>query len=147
MFQITVLHYRHPSKDEESWTRWYLEEQIPRFMPIAKKHGIDRCELYLTPNRYKERFRNDMKDFKGGCASSYHLAPYDAAVTYWVTDPQKIMNMLADPDFDNKALAFENGWTDQKKIDLQIGTQTTFLEDGKIINTVVKKYPEKLGSN
>ena len=45
MLKVTVLHYRDRSVDEEAWTKWYIEEQIPRFIPIAHKHGIDRCEL------------------------------------------------------------------------------------------------------
>lgn len=45
MLKVSVLHYRDRSHDEETWTKWYIEEQIPRFIPIAHKHGIDRCEL------------------------------------------------------------------------------------------------------
>jgi len=45
MLKVSILHYRDPAHDEETWTKWYLEEQIPRFIPIAHRHGIDRCEL------------------------------------------------------------------------------------------------------
>lgn len=68
------------------------------------------------------------------------MAPYDAVVTYWVTDPQKVRNMLNDPDWNDKVVAFEKGWIDQTKVDVQIGTQTSFIEDGKIVNTVTKSY-------
>lgn len=39
--KISVLHYRDQSHDEATFLKWYLEEQIPRFIPIAHKHGID----------------------------------------------------------------------------------------------------------
>ena len=68
------------------------------------------------------------------------MAPYDAATIYWVTDPQKIRNMLNDPDWNNKVALFEKGWIDQNKVDVQAGTQTTFIEDGVIVNTITKEY-------
>jgi hypothetical protein len=37
------------------------------------------------------------------------MAPYDAAVIYWTTDPQKIRNMLTDPDWEGKVTKFEQG--------------------------------------
>lgn len=68
------------------------------------------------------------------------MAPYDAVVTYWINDPQKVRNMLNDPDWNDKVVAFEKGWIDQTQVDVQIGTQTTFIEGGKIVNTAPKSY-------
>src|SRR3569833_56020 len=45
LLKVTVHHYQDHSHDEETWLKWYMEEQIPRFIPVAHKHGIDRCEL------------------------------------------------------------------------------------------------------
>lgn len=45
LLKVSILHFRDQSRDEETWTKWYLEEQIPRFIPMAHKHGIDRVEL------------------------------------------------------------------------------------------------------
>lgn len=45
LLKVSVLHFRDESKDEETWTKWYVEEQIPRFITVAHKHGIDRCEV------------------------------------------------------------------------------------------------------
>ncbi|KAK6074547.1 hypothetical protein SCUP515_06419 [Seiridium cupressi] len=114
MLKVSVPHYRDKARDEETWTKWYLEEQIPRFVPIAQKHGIDRVELAM--------------------------APYDAATIYWVTDPQKIRNMLNEPIWMDKVTPSEKGWIDQNKVDVQAGQQTTFVEDGKVINTITKSY-------
>ncbi|KAM7193987.1 hypothetical protein V8F33_007493 [Rhypophila sp. PSN 637] len=138
--KVSVLHYRDKSRDEGEWMKWYLEEQIPRFVSVAHKHGIDRLELYFTPSAFKEQFQSDLDTLKGGCAAGWNMAPYDAVVTYWVTDPQNVRNMLNDPDWNDKVVAFEKGWIDQTKVDVQIGTQKSFIEDGKIDNTVTKSY-------
>lgn len=160
MLKVSVLHYRDKSHDEATWTKWYLEEQIPRFVPMAHKHGIDRCELasllfplspllntlsantekYLMPDAFKQQFQVDLDQLKGGCAAGWNMTPYDAATIYWVTDPQKIRNMLNDPDWNSKVVVFEKGWIDQTKVDVQAGTQMTFIEDGKIVNTITKEY-------
>lgn len=68
------------------------------------------------------------------------MAPYDAAVVYWVSDAQKIRDMLNDPVWNDKVVKFETGWIDQAKVDVQAGSQTTFIEDGKIVNTITKDY-------
>ncbi|KAK9779218.1 putative dimeric alpha-beta barrel protein [Seiridium cardinale] len=78
-----------------------LKVSIPRFVPIAQKHG---------------------------------------ATIYWVTDPRKIRNMLNDPICMEKMTPFEKGWIDQNEVDLQAGQQTTFVEDGRVINTITKSY-------
>ncbi|GAB1317083.1 Putative dimeric alpha-beta barrel protein [Madurella fahalii] len=140
MLKVSVLHYRDKSRDEATWAKWYIEEQIPRFIPLAHKHGIDRCELYLMPDAFKQQFQVDLDQLKGGCAAGWSMTPYDAATIYWVTDPQKIRNMLNDPDWNNKVVVFEKGWIDQTKVDVQAGTQMTFIENGKIVNTTTKEY-------
>lgn len=96
---------------------------------------------YFTPSTFKAKFQEDLDNLKGGCAAGWNMAPYDAAVIYWTTDPQKVRNMLTDPDWEGKVTKFEKGWIDQTKVDVQIGTQTTFIDDGKIINTIPKEYP------
>ena len=43
------------------------------------------------------------------------MAPYDSVVNYYVSDPQKVRNMLNDPDWNDKVVAFEEGWNNQKE--------------------------------
>ncbi|ROV89363.1 hypothetical protein VPNG_10120 [Cytospora leucostoma] len=138
LLKCSVLHYRDKSHDEESWLKWYNEEQIPRFIPIAHKHGIDKVEIYFTPSTFKQLFQADLDQLKGGCAKGWNMAPYDAAVIYWFSDPERMRKMLSDPDWEGKVTKFEKGWIDQTQVDVQVGTQTTFLDGGKIINTVTK---------
>lgn len=49
MIKISVLHDRDQSRDEGTWHRWWTEELMPRIMPFALKHGIDRVELVCRP--------------------------------------------------------------------------------------------------
>lgn len=51
MLKVTVLHYRDQSHDEETWLKWYNEEQIPRFMPVALRNGVDRVEIVRILSR------------------------------------------------------------------------------------------------
>lgn len=60
------------------------------------------------------------------------MAPYDAASIYWTTDFQNVRNMLADPDWTTKVTKSSEGWLDTKRADVQIGVQTTFIDNGNI---------------
>ncbi|ROW02527.1 hypothetical protein VMCG_06052 [Cytospora schulzeri] len=141
LLKLSVLHYRNQLHDEETWTKWYTEEMLPRFIPIVHRHGIERVETYFTPSTFKQMFQADLDQMKGGSAAGWNMAPYDAATIYWFSDPQKLRNMLADPDWEGKVAKFEKDWIDLTKVDVQIGTQTTYIEDGKIVNTITKEYP------
>jgi hypothetical protein len=85
-------------------------------------------------------FQADLDTLKGGCAEGWNMAPYDAVVNYYVNDPQKMRDMLNDPDWNDKVVKFEEGWNDQKRVDVQIGTQGVYIEGGRIVNTGTKEY-------
>ncbi|KAI0877639.1 hypothetical protein GGS24DRAFT_497569 [Hypoxylon argillaceum] len=80
----------------------------------------------MTPTAFKEKFQEDLDGLKGGCAAGWNMAPYDAATIYW----------------NNKVAAIERDWASQKKGDVQVGTQTTFIEKCKIANTISEYPPE-----
>ncbi|KAI0019139.1 hypothetical protein F4780DRAFT_780675 [Xylariomycetidae sp. FL0641] len=119
MLKVSILHYRNLSKGEDEWIHWYQNEQIPRFIPVAQRRGIDRCELYITPTKYKEPFQIDLDNLKN----------------------KKLRDMLNDPEWNDKVATFEKGWIDQTKVDVQVGHQYTYIEGNNIVNTVTKEYP------
>lgn len=50
--------------------------------------------------------------------------------------------MLTDPDWEGKVVAFEKDWIDTSRAETQIGWETAFLQDGKIVNVdELKEYP------
>lgn len=61
--------------------------------------------------------------------------------SYWGT-PDQLRAMLSDPDWNSKVVAFEERWIDTSRAETQIGFETDFLQDGKIINvSELKEYP------
>ncbi|KAL1856443.1 hypothetical protein Daus18300_010710 [Diaporthe australafricana] len=139
MLKVSVLHYRDQSQDEGTFIKWWNEEHMPTIMPIALRHGIERVELYVTSSSFKQRFQQDLQKLKGGSAAGWNMAPYDAASIYWTTDFQNIRNMLNDPDWEAKVTGSAEGWLDTSKADVQVGTQTTFIDNGKVVNNATKK--------
>lgn len=68
------------------------------------------------------------------------MAPYDVTSSYWAT-PEQLRAMLADPDWEGKVVAFERDWIDTSRESTQIGWESAFLQDGKIVNVPkLKKY-------
>lgn len=41
--------------------------------------------------------------------------------------------MITDPEWDGTVREFVEGWIDTKRVDVMAGTQTTFIEDGKVV--------------
>lgn len=65
------------------------------------------------------------------------MADFDVTTTYWVTDPDQLRNMLSDPEWDEQVQDVEEGWIDQDRASIQVGWETTYVDDGKIIEPKV----------
>lgn len=70
------------------------------------------------------------------------MTPYDVTSSYWVSDPATLRELLTDPDWEGKVVAFEKDWIDTSRAEVQIGWETTYLEGGEMVNvTETKEYP------
>lgn len=45
MLKVSTLMCRDQSRDEETWKKWLIEEHMPRAMPFALKHGVERAKI------------------------------------------------------------------------------------------------------
>ncbi|KUI64395.1 hypothetical protein VM1G_11192 [Cytospora mali] len=138
LLKFSAHHYRAEGVDEQAFAKWYQEEQIPRMMNLLKKHGIDRYKLYITPASLRSVFQEDLVKLKG-TLPGWKMAPFDVTSSYWVTDPDKLRGLLSDPDWEGKVVAFEKDWIDTSKAEVQIGWESTYLEDGEIVNVAETK--------
>ncbi|KAG6363940.1 hypothetical protein INS49_009043 [Diaporthe citri] len=104
MIKVSVLHDRDQSRDEE------------------------------TCQSFKKRLQEDhLEHLKSGSPAGWDIAPYDAAVIYWTTDLHNVRNMITDPEWEGSVRKFVVDWIDTTKVDVMAGTQTTFIEDGKVV--------------
>lgn len=44
--------------------------------------------------------------------------------------------MISDPDWEGSVKNFVGGWIDTTKVDVQVGTQTAFIENGKVVKNM-----------
>ncbi|RYP00872.1 hypothetical protein DL763_000502 [Monosporascus cannonballus] len=132
LLKWSVHHYKLPHVDDRAFAKWYTEVQVPQIMKIAKRHGILKYSLYITPSYLRDYFEAEIKEIK--TAPGWKLAPFDVTAAYWADSPEKLKAMLADPDWENIIIAGEKPWIDTERADCQIGWDNTYLEDGKIIN-------------
>ncbi|KAF3018953.1 hypothetical protein E8E14_011900 [Neopestalotiopsis sp. 37M] len=132
LLKWSVHHYKLPEVDDQAFAKWYTEVQVPQMMKIVQKHGILKYTLYITPSYLRQGFEAEIKEQKS--APGWKLAPFDVTSNYWVDDPDKLKAMLADPDWENIVIASERPWIDTERAECQVGFETTFLEDGDIVN-------------
>ncbi|KAI1496489.1 hypothetical protein F5X99DRAFT_424651 [Biscogniauxia marginata] len=130
----SIHHYKLPSVDDKEFSRWYQEEQIPRMIKIIQRHGVEHYDLYITPSSMRELFRQEIGEAKPGL-SGWTLSQSDATSSYWVSDPEKLKAMLADPDWANVVVASEKGWIYIGRAEVQIGWENSYIEDGQVVNT------------
>lgn len=86
-------------------------------------------------------FQEDLDKLKGSLPG-WKMTPYDVTSSYWVSDPATLRELLTDPDWEGKVVAFEKDWIDTSRAEVQIGWETTYLEGGEMVNvTETKEYP------
>lgn len=72
-----------------------------------------------------------MDNLKG--IPGWKFAPFDVTASIW-GEPDQLRALLSDPEWHSKVIAFEKGWIDTERAETQIGWETDFLKDGKIVN-------------
>lgn len=48
--------------------------------------------------------------------------------------------MITDPEWDGIVKKFVEGWIDTTKVDVQVGTQSTFIDDGKVVKNMPSDF-------
>ncbi|KAI0434042.1 hypothetical protein F5Y09DRAFT_20152 [Xylaria sp. FL1042] len=135
LLKFTVQHYKNPNVSDEAFMKWYQEEHRPRMVKLVHKHNVARYSLFLTPSFLRSAFQEDLQKFRG--KQGWKMADFDVTTTYWVTDPDHLRNMLSDPEWDEQVQDVEEGWIDQDRASIQVGWETTYVDDGKIIEPKV----------
>lgn len=95
---------------------------------------------FITPASLRTFFQADLDNLKGSLPG-WKMAQYDVTSSYWAT-PDQLRAMLTDSDWEGKVIKFEEGWIDKSRGETQIGWESAFLQDGKIVNVDnLKEYP------
>lgn len=96
---------------------------------------------YFIPSSFKKQLQEDhLEHIKSGSPGGWDVAPYDAAVIYWTNDFHNVRNMITDPEWEGKIAKFVEGWIDVTKVDVQVGSQTTFIDDGKAVKNMPTEF-------
>lgn len=65
------------------------------------------------------------------------MADYDATAAYLISDPEILQNALLDPEY-QKLEQWASKWADTSRGILQVGTEYTFIDGKKVLNTELK---------
>lgn len=95
---------------------------------------------FFTPSSFKKDFQEHLDHLKGTSPAGWTMAPHDGAAIYWTNDFQNIRNMISDPEWDTNVRKFVEGWIDTTKVDVQIGTHMTFIENGKVVRNTSNDF-------
>lgn len=96
---------------------------------------------YFISSSFKKQLQEDhLEHIKSGSPAGWDVAPYDAAVIYWTNDCHNVRNMITDPEWEGNIAKFVEGRNDTIKVDVQVGSQTTFINDSKVINNVPSDF-------
>lgn len=67
----------------------------------------------------------------------WKVTDYDATSSYLISDPQILQNALSDPEY-QQLEQWASKWADTSRGVLQVGTEYTFIDGKKVVNTELK---------
>lgn len=101
------------------------------------RSGIDDFSQVLTPSSLRATFQAEMDKQKGE-GSGWKMADYDSTAEYLISDPKILERVWTDPRYE-KLEEWAAAYGDTERGILQVGTEYTFMEDGKVVNTKLKE--------
>jgi hypothetical protein len=139
LLKLSVMHWRHEGVDSDTFVKWFLEEQVPRQVKLIQKHDITHYKVYATPGSVRQTFQGELDAIKAQLPG-WKMDTHDLVVSYYFYSADSMKALLADPEWNEKALPFEEGWVDSSRAEIQVGWEYVYLKDKKIVNTVSKDY-------
>lgn len=89
----------------------------------------------LTPSSIRAVFQADLDQHKN--KPGWKVADYDATSSYLISDPKILKNALSNPQY-QQLEQWASKWADASRGVLQVGTEYTFIDGKKVVNTELK---------
>ncbi|KAI1136026.1 hypothetical protein F5Y05DRAFT_121999 [Hypoxylon sp. FL0543] len=132
ILKVEVFHYKLDSVSDEEFEKHIHEVLTPQWIGLVKRYNVLRYTSTFTPSTFAKEFGPVVDQMRPG----WQMNEAHLTLTYYVRDFDEMKAIVADPDYQSRGRDTEAGWIDASKGQVKIGWETTYLEDGKVVNTV-----------
>ncbi|KAI0142980.1 hypothetical protein GGR57DRAFT_508447 [Xylariaceae sp. FL1272] len=134
LLKIEAYHYKLDSVSDKDFQTFVRDELTPKWVALVKKHKVVRYTSTITPSSFAEQFRPQLEKTRPG----WTMLEPNLTLTYYVRNFEDMLQLVGDPEYQVRGLEVEVGWIDSSRGHLKVGWETTFVEDGKVVNTTLK---------
>ncbi|KAI1120563.1 hypothetical protein F5Y10DRAFT_123432 [Nemania abortiva] len=133
LLKVEAFHYKLDSVSDEAFQKFVQDELTPTWVALVKKHKVVRYTSTITPSTFAARFRPQLEKTRPGwIMNEAHLT-----LTYYVRNFEDMLELISDPEYQARGRDVEIGWIDTSRGQIKIGWETTYLENGEVVNTTV----------
>ncbi|OTA97041.1 hypothetical protein M434DRAFT_392221 [Hypoxylon sp. CO27-5] len=133
ILKVEAFHYKLDSVSDEAFEKYVHQVLTPKWVALVKRHNVLRYTSTITPSTFSKEFGPVLEQTRPG----WQMNEAHLTITYYVRNIDEMKAIVADPEYESRGRDTEVGWIDTSKGQVKIGWETTYLEDGKVINTVV----------
>ncbi|KAI4861085.1 hypothetical protein F4820DRAFT_434706 [Hypoxylon rubiginosum] len=94
------------------------------------KYGITKYSVYTRLPELCDAFQGDLQRVR----PTWEVSKADFVLEYWMPDLTCLKSLVMDPEWVGGAVRDQDDWIDMSKSTVHIGYDTTYLENGKILN-------------
>ncbi|KAH9890827.1 hypothetical protein F4778DRAFT_752381 [Xylariomycetidae sp. FL2044] len=130
LLKVEACHYKLDSVSDEDFQKYVEEEVTPKWVSLLKKHNIVRYTSTLTPSTFPAQFRAHLEKTRPG----WTMGEFNLTLTYYVDSFDDMLALTGDPSYRATSDALEEGYIDATRGQVKIGWETTYMEDGEVVN-------------
>ncbi|KAI1392919.1 uncharacterized protein F4822DRAFT_426120 [Hypoxylon trugodes] len=130
IIKYSLEHFRKDGISEEAFLKWFQEYHLPYGVPLMKKHGVVKYAVHTRVPPLCDAFQDIIEKIRPG----WEVSKADLVLEYWMPDLSCLNSLIEDPDWNGKAVKGQEDWLDMSRSTIHIGYETTYLEDGNVVN-------------
>ncbi|KAI1822644.1 hypothetical protein F4861DRAFT_513886 [Xylaria intraflava] len=133
LLKIEAFHYKLPSVSDDDFKKYVDEELTPKWLAVVKRHGVVRYTSTFTPSTFAKQFGPTLEKVRPG----WTMKEAHMTLTYYVEKFEDMLELVGDPEYQSRGRDIEIGWIDASQGQLKLGWETTYIENGQVVNTTV----------
>ncbi|KAH9908269.1 hypothetical protein F4778DRAFT_716734 [Xylariomycetidae sp. FL2044] len=135
LLKIEAYHYKLQEKSDEDFQKFVQDVLTPKWVTLVKKHQVVKYTSTITPSAFSEKFRPHLEKTRPG----WTMNEANLTLTYYVRDFEQMLKLTADPEYQSRGRDVEKGWIDSSKGHIKVGWETTYVEEGEVVNTTIEE--------
>ncbi|KIW00115.1 uncharacterized protein PV09_08297 [Verruconis gallopava] len=135
LIKYRVEHFRKEGVSAEDFEKFFTEVHLAAALPLMRKYGFVK---YAVERRNPE-LAAAFEPMLHSVHPTWNVSEADIVIQYWFPSMECLKKLVADPDWDGKAVKGQEDWIQIEKGTVSLCHETTYIDEGEILQILSNK--------